>query len=242
MTSWSHIACQRGHGTHATKTVRIALPEVAFDMVIFDHTRYQRAGGYCPAFDLVSRTIDETGAWEAVESALVAQVCVSAVSGQVMVDLGCQIGWFSCIAASVGCQVLAVDADTECLRLLDESSELNGYTIHTVHRRIGPETDDLHIGRPIRLAKIDVEGAEADALRILAPSIDAGQVDHILLEVSPVFGDGYPDLVADLMDRGYDAALVGATALRSLDRATVEREIASVRQANVWCKRQDASW
>lgn len=283
MAAWSEIACQRSDhrvrgGVHESRFVDVdldgehgyhdytAIPARfarRFQIAIWPPELYPVDGGpYCPAHDAVSETIVSHRIWEPRETTLALTVCESAEPGQIMVDMGAQLGWFSLLACSADVGVIAYEADAENLRLLRSSIDANGWQsiFMAYHERVGPETAPLlrkSDGQParIRFAKLDLEGAEDDAIRVLWPSISAGLVDHMMIEVSPVFADYYPALVAKIMDAGYrayglppkarppiqldDPAIL---AEYELPRATVEATVASWHQEDVWFVRDGASW
>ena len=56
--------------------------------------------------------------------------------------------------------------------------------------------------------KADVEGAENHVVRVFRPLIDARLIEAMLLEVSPVFADHYPDTLRVILDAGYRMWLV----------------------------------
>jgi hypothetical protein len=281
MSTWDEIACQRGHTTHATRQVTVDLsqphgygdyPQVparlarAFEMFVYPPDVYGVDGGpYCPAFDAVSETIISHGIWEPRETILTLTVCESAIEEHsFLLDFGAQLGWFSLLAASCGVHALAFDADAVNVETLKRSAALNPWGEHIVcppAERIGPESPQFVPGAPgpIRLAKIDVEGAEDHVIRSLWPSIEAGNVDHLLIEISPVFADYYPDLVASLIDAGYEAYLLPPKQSPPLLLDDPEHDLAPFRldtmrahrlrqtvsewhQEDVWMKRRDASW
>lgn len=269
MRAWPEIACQRGHETHETKLAEVMLagqsgyrdyPPIPariarrFEMMVFNWRSYPVGESYCPGCDAVSETIDLVGIWEPRETILALTVFESAPAGSVFLDLGAQIGWFSLLAASAGLDTISVDADAEPLRLLSESAKRNSWhgMVHPWQMRIDAETPVLPVA-DYRLAKLDIEGAEFDGIRILRPSIEAGLVDHILMEVSPVFSDGYPELVTSVMEAGYRAYMLPGKAIpphrlddpeRDLMPLTgdVEATVASWHQEMVWFKRDGASW
>lgn len=232
MTERVDILCDFGHDTHASFShhVDLSLPHRYhdcapipdhlarfFDMELFNWRQYSDSPGvYCPGADVVSATIVEEGIWEAKETAVVLAL-LSSVEPTVVVDVGAQIGWFSCLAASFGYFVQAIDADPEPLRLLTITAERNGWDggliAPILHRfAADPATDDVvesTVLLPhIRLLKMDVEGAENHVVRAFMPAIAAGRVDFILAEISPIFDDYYPDLIADLIATGYEAYLI----------------------------------
>lgn len=270
MTAWPAIACQRGHETHETKLAEVMLagqsgyqdyPPIParlarrFEMMIFNWRSYPVGETYCPGCDAVSETIDLVGIWEPRETILALTVFESAEQGSVFLDLGAQVGWFSLLAASAGLDTVSVDADAEPLRLLAESAHRNGWDglVHPWQVRIDAETPVLPAA-PYRLAKLDMEGAEFDGIRILWPSIAAGLVDHILMEVSPVFADGYPELVTSIMEAGYRAYMLPGKYLPPHRLVDPERDLmplevkhigsalASWSQEMLWFRREDASW
>ena len=257
-----------------------------FDIEVWDTDIYPVDDGpYCPAHDAVSQTIVAQGVWEPVGTIMALHVCSGDAPG-IMVDFGAQIGWYSTLALMCGRTVQAIESDAENCRLLndhnvgrfkvaqipDEFSDrhasvaINYMTVDEsrveILRALFEPIEDEGIvpgSQRIRFAKIDIEGAERWAVAGLWPMIESGQVDHLLVEVTPIFADYYPDLVADLVDAGYEAYLLPAkrTPPWPLDDPAVDlaplrfglgprsglREfVASWRQEDVWFKREDASW
>ena len=237
MTHWDEIGCQRGCDNHPTRTVQIHLggptayrdltpiPErfaMEFDIEVWDTDRTPVDGGpYCPARDAVSETIISHGVWEPRETTvlLLALECFDARC--VFVDIGAQVGWFSAVAMKVGDKhAVAYEADATVAKVCHNNlrkiwSDFGGAgpTQKVYTQRITeatPPLDDEYIVHPdtILVVKIDIEGAEAEAVRVLEPEIDDERVPFILMEVSPVFNDSYPDLVTDLIARGYSAYLM----------------------------------
>jgi hypothetical protein len=223
MVEWPMIECQRGHTEHSTKRVYVGvggptpyfdLPPIPerftreFDMYVYSWHNYRDSQGYCPAADTVSETIDLLGVWEPAETTLVLAACTAAWIADrsaVFVDIGSQLGWFTLLAASCGLHTVAYEADAVNAETLGRSMKLNGWgdRVDIIEERIGPNTETLTGGERIAVAKIDVEGAEPDAVRMLWPLIEAGRVDNLLIEMSPCFHDGYPKLAADLIGVGY---------------------------------------
>ena len=283
MSAWPDIRCQRGHETHETVTVDISIggptayhdytpiPERLarrFKMVIWDHKRYMTEGPYCPARDAVSETIRALGVWEPRETALALQVLSTAPPGSVALDMGAQLGWFSLLAASCGVQSYAVEADGWNLGALGQSMIANGWQDrwHRCGFRVTSESSAGLISgmvasgsQPIRFVKLDLEGAEDDAVRMLWPSIEAGNVDHMLMEVSPVFADYYPALLARIVKAGYRLYLLPpkrqpphvldsvpadleSFRLDSLPEAEMLETVASWHQEDVWLAREGATW
>lgn len=268
MSVWPEIACQRGHDTHAVKLAEVRLggqsgyhdyPPVparlarSFEMLVFEWRDYGD-GPYCPGHDAVSETIDLLGIWEPPETIMALTVFETASPGSVFLDLGAQIGWFCMLAASAGVDAVALDADPEPLRLLAASARRNhwGSRIHALRTRIGPETQTLPTDS-IRLVKLDLEGAEFDGVRILRPALKAGLVDHVLMEVSPVFSPGYPALVQSVIDLGYEAYALPPKAIPPHRLEDPERDLTplvgdlevimeSWHQESVWFRREGASW
>lgn len=276
MAVWSDIACKRGHAEHTSRMVdvTIGIPTAYHDMsaiparylrhwkmLVWDPDLYPIDGGpYCPAYDAVSETIVNLGVWSPDETAMAVQVLDGHRRERVL-DFGSQVGWFSLLAASCGCQVSGYDADAENASILRASAALNGWEdrIDVTRVRVDADTPALDIAGPVRLAKIDVEGAERDVIRILSPALDAGLVEHLLIEITPVFDSYYPDLVAGLAERGYevfmlppkqrppveldhpDVALI-PWRLDTLGDAAMRATVASWDQAMCWFKHKQARW
>lgn len=208
--------CQFGHPTHET--------HLAGGMTVYDWSAYQGLAGYCSGQDDVSRTIDLYGFWEAEETAKVLSVVRP---GDLVLDFGAHIGWYSRQCYLAGADVFAFEADPENVRLL----RLNCPQVRVWegwvkdHDRLSPSTQ-------VRVVKADVEGAENDVLEVVSLLLDWRMVDFLLVECSPELDGYYPELVDGLIGRGYTATAVGKEGERPVTGATLGPV-----QANVWFER-----
>lgn len=270
---WS---CQNGCASHPTITVDVRLdgplprvpdyppvpPHLArtITMDVWDWRKFLGAPGgeghYCPAHDVISECLDTQGMWEGYGTLLVLDH-LDRTDGLV-VDVGSQIGWYSALAASCGNDVLAIDADPECVPLSIFNPSMNDTRTNAtvgVRGTIGSGTAPVPLppeGERVALLKADVEGAEDHVVRVFRPLIDARLIDAMLLEVSPVFADHYPDTLRVILDAGYrmwlvpekgtDLAAFGADPLGWLERNgewldpdDLEQMLATFAQRDVWC-------
>lgn len=263
-TLWRSLTCQRGHERHELIPLHVDLgrphgyadltaipPDLArrFRMAVFDWRAYAGSDGYCPGNDAVSQTIAETGIWEPRETSMALKV-MAGHEGDALVDFGAQIGWFCLLAASCGLDSFAFDADPEPLRLMHESFLLNHWLplLYAEQVRISPNVDAVRLPEHVRLAKLDLEGAEDEAVRLLWTMLDAGKVDHLVMEVSPVFADFYPELVAEVMGYGFEMYRMPDKQIPPIDvsdPAFLEpvTDISWIdHQDSVWFRREDAPW
>jgi SAM-dependent methyltransferase len=156
-------------------------------MVTYDRERYADEAG-CSASDTISHSLDVHGKWEAWESLVVTTILADPAGW--VVDIGCQIGWYTLLAAEAGHPVVAIDANPESLDILAQNCDLNGYTdVTRVLAWLGVDTPTVPAGGHVRFLKADIEGLEAEAVRAFGPSFAAGEVDYALLELTPDFND-----------------------------------------------------
>lgn len=168
---------------------------VGWTMHVFDWETYAGTEGYCTGDQEVSKAIATQGVWEPFISALACQL-LDTEGPRVVVDFGANVGWYSMLAAGFGCSVLAVDADPlNCLALRNSLKfmEAAGWAptdVAIVRGWIGPDTPALSgvDAPPVRLAKLDIEGAEGEGVRVLRWLIGMHSIDYVVAEVSPVFG------------------------------------------------------
>lgn len=210
-----HPPCAAGHPCHATVTLTIGgphavpdwpqLPPVWFRLDVFAADAYQGVSGYCPADSEVSRGLLAAGCWEAFESCLALWLLdTDADPGSVVLDFGANVGWYSMLAASRGYDVLAVEADETIAAVCEANlARYDDPGLAVCRGWIGPDTVPLEPGPRVRFAKVDLEGAEGEALRVLEPLLAEGLVDYLLVEVTPAFGDGAYEAVNLLQRHGY---------------------------------------
>ena len=214
MTSWAEAVshrlsggrieqCDAGHAKHQTVTV----DTVQGPMRVFAADRYQDIHGYCTGDDQVSRSLAASGVWEPHIYAGLATLGVldDAQLGEHVIDFGSHVGWYTRLAVNAGFTVVAVDGEPEHLSLTVRNA---GTDVITARGWL--DCDSKFVTVPdddstVRLVKADVEGAERHAVRTIEPLLDAGLVDHLLLEISPVFNDTYHVLCTELVWRGFRA-------------------------------------
>lgn len=194
--------CEAGHITHSVRTVDTAQGPMA----VYDWDRYVGFAGYCEGQDDVSRTLINTGGWECDCTAQIEAILKAGDRKRLVYDVGAHIGWYSRLALGLGYTVVAFEADGENIKLLKRNAP-GDLRVH--HLWIDKNTRAIPAA-DIELVKIDIEGNERYAIAMLRKSLDAGQVRHIHMEVSPVFNDSYPALIDELESYGFTATLDGA--------------------------------
>lgn len=210
--AWPVIECQRGCSEHVTRDVIVKIggptgyhdrPPIpmrfasAFDLAVWDPEKHPVDGGpYCPSNDAVSSTIVSHGTWEQTESTIILDLLASGEG--ILLDIGAQLGWYSALASAAGHFAYAIECDPLNVGLCRGNIARNGNGGIVIEGRIGVDAVPLPKGR-IRIAKIDIEGAEPEAIEWLDPKLAAGEVDALLIELSPVFCSGYDELALDLV-------------------------------------------
>jgi hypothetical protein len=209
--------CQVGHTTHETKLLRRSLSGIAeFDIEVYDWEQYFTtvAGNettpmyaeYCTGQDIISYCIDRQGVWESTETAVINAILQEPNKDKIMLDFGSHIGWYTNIGLMQGYTVASFDASKENLELLRRTAVLNG-TLEGSYPYLcwlDNEAPILSAGaEEVQLVKVDVEGAEHHALRMISELINAKKVKYAIFEISPVFNGNYPKLVNDIVESGY---------------------------------------
>lgn len=194
--------CDLNHGIHDTLQVQT----VQGPFIVFDAPQYSvHPGSYCSGQDAVSDRLIVEGFWEREDSKPIAEILERGDRSRLVIDFGSHIGWYSIMAARLGYQVRAIDADIENLRLLKATAELQGldHLITPVHAWVDENFACIYGHVEVELVKIDLEGSDHHAVNAFWPSLD--RVRNLYVEISPVFNDGYPALVDRLTSAGFQA-------------------------------------
>lgn len=202
--------CQANHPDHATKVVPVKFHSgLGGRMAVFDADLYSNTNGYCTGDDVVSRTLSTEGQWERWNTE--ALVDRGVFCGNLVYDCGAHIGWFSILAALSGCDVVAYEGDYENADLLKWNAALNRVSDLIVVREEWIDDDWVPESeyRQVDLIKSDLEGNDQYVVNAFWDLIEAELVHHLLIEVSPVFKPGYPDMVERLLRLGYKAEVSG---------------------------------
>lgn len=208
--------CSVGHQSHQRMMVDRDIYGVDVTYQIYDWREYfitvdgnetvSEHGKYCTGQDIISYCIDKQKVWEAEETALQVDILREQNHG-IVLDFGSHIGYYSILAAKLGYDVAAFDSSQENLALLHESAELNQVVdkIHPYYCLLDEDVPKLNpFDGEVHLAKIDIEGAEQYAVKMLGDLLVANKLKYLIMEVSPVFNDTYPDLVEKIAACGYD--------------------------------------
>jgi len=204
--------CRLGHRRHQRIQLgnrhglyrSLEIPDNTGIFTVYDWPQYlNKSELYCTGQDVISQTIQERGIWEPAETRLFIDVLNQGEPGLVL-DVGCQIGWYSTLAAMYRHEVWAVDVNKENLQLA--VSNMMSVATAPFQTWLGYVNQDAPLLPPdlrIKVVKVDIEGAEQWAIRMLTAPLSAGQVDYLFMEVSPVFNDTYPRLFELLDGWGY---------------------------------------
>ena len=204
--------CYVGHGHHAWRIV----DTTQGPLEVFDAAQYRDMGAYCTGDDHVSRMLLEHGTWEPHVLAALDELGVldAPEESEVVLDFGCQVGWYARHAADRGFHVLALDGDGECLDVcaanVARAAERADRDLVLSRGWLDERTRTLPLpadGTRVRLVKADVESSECHVVRACSRLLDAGVVEWILLEISPVFRDDYrEEVLVPLLEAGYSRA------------------------------------
>lgn len=199
--------CLVGHDAHVTRLV----PCDRGRMHVFAWEFYADAGNYCTGDDEVSKAIDVNGGWERNETAVIGDLFARTTPG-VVLDLGAHVGWYSVFAAQHGHQVLAFDGSAEHLRALTANVKLSHCAdrLTPVLGWLDDTTKALDVlpDVDVSFVKVDVEGKDSEAVRVIAPLLEARAIGAVLVEVSPVFGSDWRVAFDGLTGWGYHPWLV----------------------------------
>lgn len=182
------------------------------DMQVYHPEEYRDTRGYCTGDDALSRQLVEGAQWERWNTETLIKRNI--FNSGVVIDVGAHIGWFSLVAATKGCTVIAFEGDPENAQLLENNVHRNGFddqiavNVEWIDEGWEPDLPDVEdLTLPIDLIKVDLEGKDAYAIEGLWKYV--GHAKHLLVEISPVFSDGYPELVERICEQGYRAEIMG---------------------------------
>lgn len=202
--------CESDHAAHETKVVSVRFAPFLFGrMAVYDAEIYRDTTGYCPGDDAVSRSLIAEGQWERWNSEALIERDV--FQGNLVIDAGSHIGWYSVLAATRGCNVVVYEGDYENAALVRKNAALNNVSDKIVVNEewIDEDWSPVSEYRQIDLIKSDVEGNDQYVVNGFWDLIEDGLVSNLLVEISPVFKPGYPEMVERLMSVGYRAEVTG---------------------------------
>lgn len=200
--------CQAGHKTHETEIV----PTIIGDMYAYKTDLYMGFDGYCSGQDDISRTLKLYGVWEPAESKIIEGILERGDRAKTVIDIGAHTGWYSLMAAKAGYRVIAIEADTNNVGVLNNNASLGGVdsAISIKEMWIDENTEPDKTLPDCELVIIDIEGNDDNAVRLCEGLFKERRVENAMIEVSPCFNDRYPAMVNFIKNCGYRAWYVDA--------------------------------
>jgi hypothetical protein len=200
-----NTGCELGHPTHDT----IEVDTVQGKFTVFDTAQYMdRPGWYCPGQDTVSQNIGIHGQWEPTDSAVIGKILADGDKRHLVIDFGAMLAGTRSWPRKLGYRVIAIDGDTENLRLLRTNVAAHGIKakVKTIHGWVDeqfclPTLRALLAG--VELVKIDLEANDRFAVEACWPFID--RIRNFYVEISPIFRPDYPEMVNRLTGAGFTA-------------------------------------
>lgn len=194
--------CQVGHKKHLRKLVNTIIG----DIMIYDWGKYMiYPGKYCTGQDAVSQTLEQTLSWDIRVHERIEKLLSEGNNSNVFLDVGCHIGYFSRLASNKGYKIIAFDGDKENLEL----AKINVPGAKIIYKWFSKDTKPWTFCKfkakypEIEVMKIDIEGAEKYAIKFVDELLLERKIKNIVIEVSPVFNDSYPDLINLLVKYGF---------------------------------------
>ncbi len=208
MTDHEGAGCQWGHEDHDTIIVPGHGPAEGLEFEVFVHPG-EGGPGYCPATSVVSAQLAASGEWEPEQTAAL----LPFIDGDTwFIDFGANVGWYSCLAAARGARVLAFEGNRFSHRLLEGNllRATDNWRSVVAYWTWIDEDSPMWFGYPDKrwVVKSDLEGFDEHAIRTCWKHFESHQVDAALIEMSPVFRPGYPELAQRLVDVGYTPTCV----------------------------------
>ena len=213
--------CRSGHGKHETLMWETTLSgehygikdvpwipkrlETKIKMEIFDWKKYENSPNYCPGDDAFSVSIFRNGVWEGYETSVYLDILHQGDKKNIVLDIGCQLGWYTVLAGLKGYKVRAFDFCEETIEVFWKNMKHNGITdkVEMVEVFIDEDTEPIKVEGQIEFLKCDIEGAEKDMYKATKHLFENKQVNYAMLEISPCFNDSYPKLCKDIKSHGY---------------------------------------
>jgi FkbM family methyltransferase len=115
------------------------------------------------------------------EPALSDFIAREAAGIQAFLDIGCNVGWFSCLAASLPrrpAHIVSIDANPRMVEACRRNLELNGFDAETLVRAVGPEKGRITLHIP--------ERRHSRASIGLANATHFGETRALEVEMSPL--------------------------------------------------------
>lgn len=191
--------CQAGHVKHSHIEVMTDLGP----MVVYDWQKYMGFNGFCTGQDDVSMTLFQIGTWDQPIKDLIERLLYGVYDNGVFVDVGSHVGYFSKLAQKyLFKDIYAYEAESESVEISKQN--VPSAKVHQIWFDENTKKKTFDTNFKVDIMKIDIEGSEQHAIRYFWQLIENQQVEHIIMEVSPVFNSSYPELLKRIKECRYE--------------------------------------
>ena len=139
--------------------------------------------------------------------------------GDLFFDLGAHVGFFSVCGAVLGARAVAVEADSANASRLQRNAELNGLPVEVVRAAVWSEEGEVQLlpggsakefravpGRGVRSITVDALAAEHGAPTVIKLDVEGAEVDA-LRGASRVLSESRPVIVCEVHGNRRDAVV-----------------------------------
>lgn len=126
----------------------------------------------------VHEHIADTGMWSPTETQVLIEIlsrtCGQFGMPQLLLDVGCNVGWFCSIAAAYGCKCMAFDGSLESTTYVKITSQLNGWgkRMHVQAALVSNETGVTFDGWNVQRSSTSSASSSSDAFTAASVRLD----------------------------------------------------------------------
>jgi hypothetical protein len=206
-----------------TEIVNINFFEKKINMVVYNYEYYFNNNLHNDGLDIISKCIKGyDNCWEPYQTEITKEILKE--GNNVFIDIGCHLGYYSLLAASLNNTVYSIDSNKNNYNLFLKNITLNNYKNNiTCLNKCVDKTFDLFnipLQTRIRLIKCDIEGFEIEFVESIFNRLQNKMIDFLILEISPNLNSNYPECVLQINKLGYYIYDIGLSPQRNLDKTT----------------------
>lgn len=189
------------------------------DIYTFNYDYYKNNNFNNEGLDIISKCIEKDNCWEPFQTEITNEILKD--GNHIFIDVGSHLGYYSLLASLYNNNIISIEINNKYIELFNKSIKINNIKNIELYNKCVDKNFSLNskidTDTYIKLIKCDIEGYEIEFIDSIYNRLKNKKIENLILEISPLFRDNYPEYVKKIYDIGYYVYDIGLSHQRDLN-------------------------